>query len=461
MKQQHTYAVMAGDSDYTQARTFGEEPGRRSLAIPAEASSRLVYLINSNPLLAKDTALQLSSCGYRVVTLDSMARLAEHLPAVPVNPVLIDIGSLGIDEPTLNEIAKIRKLCQSRLPMLMLLSHAHMELRLKAAHAGVDACFIKPLDIPALVDYLDTLSPAQEQAPYRLLVIGNDRQRSAAYADAFHAAGMEVTLLLKPLDMFTALGDSRPELVVMDVETPGCGGVDLTSLIRQSKTFVDLPIVLLSSQASQQAWRDTIRCGADDLFPRSMAHGELIQAVSVRIERYRALQALIMRDGLTGLYNHAALQEQAERELTRSMRRGEPLTLAMIDLDFFKRINDTYGHPVGDQVLRAAARLLQRRLRNGDVVGRYGGEEFAVLLPATDTAAAARVLDEIRMAFQAIRHRADDKEFGATFSVGLAQFGKGGGSMNAAELFVAADQALYRAKHGGRNRVEIASVDRA
>lgn len=459
MNQQHTYAVAATDLDYTPDRAFNEEPGRRSTTNPAEHSARLVYLVNNNPLLAKDTSLQLASYGYRVVTLDSMAHLAEHLPVVPVNPVLIDICGHNIDELTLLEIARIRTLCQNRLPVLMLLSHAHMELRLKAAHAGIDACFIKPLDIHALVDYLDKLNPVQEQAAYRLLVIGNDPHRSAAYADAFHAAGMDVTLLLKPLDMFSALGESRPELVVMDVETPGCGGVELTSLIRQSKTFVDLPIVLLNSQASQQAWRDAIRCGADDLFPRSMPHGELIKAVSVRIERYRSLQALIMRDGLTGLYNHAALQEQAERELTRSKRRGDPLTLAMIDLDCFKQINDTYGHPVGDQVLRAAARLLQRRLRNVDVVGRYGGEEFAVLLPATDADAAARVLDEIRMAFQVIRHKTDDTEFCATFSVGLAQFGKGSGCANAADLFIAADHALYRAKHGGRNRVEIASGD--
>jgi diguanylate cyclase (GGDEF)-like protein len=461
MNQQHTYAVVPNNPDLALAHPAVEECGRRLASFLPEHSTKMVYLINHNPLLAKDAALQLSACGYRVVTLDSMASLAEHLPAVPVNPVLIDAGCRGLDEWMLGEIGKIRTLCQNKPPMVLLSSHAHMELRLKAAHAGIDAFFLKPLDIQALADYLDALSPHQEQAPYRLLLIGNDRQRSAAYADAFHAAGMEVTLILKPLDMFSALGDSRPELVVMDVETPGCGGVDLTALIRQSKTFLDLPIVLLSSQATQQAWRDAIRCGADDLFPRSMAHGELIQAVSVRIERYRALHTLIMRDGLTGLYNHAALQEQAERELTRSMRRGEALTLAMIDLDDFKRINDTYGHPVGDQVLRAAARLLQRRLRNGDVVGRYGGEEFAVLLPVTDASAAARVLDEIRMAFQAIRHKSNDSEFSATFSVGLAQFGKDSRTANAAELFVAADQALYRAKRNGRNRVEIASGDHA
>jgi len=241
MNQQHTYAVVPNTPDLVLTRPAAEEYGRRPTRLLPEHCTKMVYLINHNPLLAKDAALQLSACGYRVVTLDSMASLAEHLPAVPVNPVLIDAGCRGLDERMLGEIGKIRGLCQNKPPMVLLSSHAHMELRLKAAHAGIDAFFIKPLDIQALADYLDALSPHQEQVPYRLLLIGNDRQRSAAYADAFHAAGMEVTLILKPLDMFSALGDSRPERVVMDVETPGCGGVDLTALISAKQDIPGSP----------------------------------------------------------------------------------------------------------------------------------------------------------------------------------------------------------------------------
>jgi diguanylate cyclase (GGDEF)-like protein len=179
-------------------------------------------------------------------------------------------------------------------------------------------------------------------------------------------------------------------------------------------------------------------------------------SLSARVERYRALRGLILRDGLTGLYNHSATKEHLVREVARSKRDGTPLALAMVDIDFFKKVNDTYGHPVGDQVIRAISRLLQQRLRHGDVVGRYGGEEFAVILPATSVAAAQQVLDEIRKVFQKIRHKADDREFSATFSAGVAELADAG---EAGALFRIADVALYHAKQAGRNRVAIAQPD--
>lgn len=122
----------------------------------------------------------------------------------------------------------------------------------------------------------------------------------------------------------------------------------------------------------------------------------------------------------------------------------------MVDIDHFKSVNDTYGHPTGDRVIKSIARLLKQRLRQEDFVGRYGGEEFAIIMPDTDGPAAIQVLDRIREAFAQIRQRNGDTEFSVTFSSGVAAYP---GYAKASELGNAADQALYRAKREGRNRI--------
>jgi diguanylate cyclase (GGDEF)-like protein len=130
------------------------------------------------------------------------------------------------------------------------------------------------------------------------------------------------------------------------------------------------------------------------------------------------------------------------------------MSFAMIDLDHFKNINDTYGHPTGDRVLKSLARVLQQRLRRTDIIGRYGGEEFAVMLPDTDGSKAAGVLDEIRQDFSQVRQRSEQDEFHVTFSCGIADFPR---YQDAAIINKVADEALYHAKHQGRNRVVLAA----
>lgn len=159
---------------------------------------------------------------------------------------------------------------------------------------------------------------------------------------------------------------------------------------------------------------------------------------------------LSLKDPLTGLANRRHFQSVLEREIDRVTRSGEAALLLMLDIDRFKQVNDTYGHPAGDRVIKSLARLLKQRLRETDMVGRYGGEEFAVILSNTDGRTAVRVLDDIRKDFSRLHHLADSKEFSVTFSCGVADVSCFG---DATKLCDAADKALYRAKHAGRNRV--------
>ena len=165
------------------------------------------------------------------------------------------------------------------------------------------------------------------------------------------------------------------------------------------------------------------------------------------------LRSFMVRDSLTGLLNHTAIKDLLEGEVAGTIRLKKPLSFAMIDIDHFKQVNDSYGHPVGDRVIKSLARLLKQRLRTSDLVGRYGGEEFAVVLVDADRMTAMKVLDTIRNDFSQLRHLAGGIEFSVTFSCGIADVSQ---FPDATKLSDAADKALYKAKHAGRNRVMLA-----
>ncbi len=153
---------------------------------------------------------------------------------------------------------------------------------------------------------------------------------------------------------------------------------------------------------------------------------------------------------MTGLFNHATTKQMLETELERSRRSGSPLSFALLDIDHFKSVNDAHGHGVGDVVIKTLARILTSRLRRIDVVGRLGGEEFGVILGGTPAARAIEVMENVRVTFENTSQRAGDSEFKVTLSCGIAEFPA---FDSGPALSEAADQALYEAKNGGRNRV--------
>lgn len=186
----------------------------------------------------------------------------------------------------------------------------------------------------------------------------------------------------------------------------------------------------------------------------------LVEHLAILLENlrlYRQTADQAVRDGLTGLLNHRRLQERMKEELSRSLRYQHPMTLLMIDVDYFKRYNDTYGHQQGDEVLRILAQILRQNVRHSDIVGRYGGEEFAVVLPETNKDSAvmlAQRLCEIVASTPFPGHR-DGLPVRCTISVGVASYPEDG--LTVSELIAAADSALYRAKRFGKNRVVVAS----
>ncbi|GAA4023253.1 diguanylate cyclase [Actimicrobium antarcticum] len=409
------------------------------------SSESLIYLVHPNALLAKDTALQLGQLGCPVEVLAGLAALADVIDRRAPVAVVVDLGKSMASASMMLELTMLRQ--SADFVLVFLSSRGNFESRLNAIHAGADAYFNRPIDLVALIEKLDALIRNRERRPYRVMLVCND----ARSADVLRGAGMEVDLLVKPAELFNRLGEYKPELILVDVLLADCSGIDLIRLIRQNVLYLDIPVVCMGAQVPDDAYHlQALTAGADDYLAGSLGAAHLRAAVAGRAERYRSLRGLITRDSLTGLYNHGAIKDTLAREMSLVERSAAPLSMAMLDLDFFKKVNDTWGHPVGDQVIRSLARLLQQQLRRGDIIGRYGGEEFVVVMPGTTLAAAATVLANIGAAFAQVKQNADGVVFHATFSAGVAE---AHGHADAESLLRSADAALYQAKHAGRNCV--------
>jgi len=233
---------------------------------------------------------------------------------------------------------------------------------------------------------------------------------------------------------------------------PECMGTELAKVIRQHERYVSVPIIYLSAEGDLDKQLDAMSEGGDDFLTKPIKPRHLIATVRTRAARARNLKARIVQDSLTGLYNHTHILQLLEDASFLARRRSKSLSFVMLDIDHFKKVNDQYGHPMGDRVIKSLALFLKQRLRKTDHIGRYGGEEFAVVLQDTDSQNALRLIDEIRKRFSEICYPAQQESLFCTFSAGVAQLQP---DQDIKSLARQADEALYQAKRGGRNRVEI------
>ena len=319
-----------------------------------------------------------------------------------------------------------------------------------ALGAGCDFCFPRATPHPVIMDRIVKLCGNEEEAPYRVLVVEDSKTASALIRRTLSEGGIESMAIARPQEVLTSLGSFQPGLILMDMYMPGCTGVEVTRVIRQHAEFLSTPVVYLSADTNVARQVDALRLGGDHFLTKPFNPVILNAVVKSKIERYRALRRSMYLDSLTGLLNHTTSKQRLDTALAAAATEGTPLCVAMLDIDHFKKVNDSYGHPLGDHVIRSMAWLLKQRLRKTDAVGRYGGEEFLVILPGSNAAQACQLLNAIRMDFGQIRHPVPDTSFACTFSGGVAQWAPG---VSAEDVIKQADEALYQAKRAGRNQV--------
>lgn len=417
---------------------------------------KLVYLVTRDQQFGTFLAHQISHFGYFVQIVKDLRELqnavAEHVSVA----VVVDISSLSINSSDEAFFEELRDSWQSASPLMFICDHDDQSARLNAIRSGGKAFIVRPLDVVNLVDKLDSLQLPPSPERQRVLIVEDQQPIANYYQMVLKLSGMDVEVVTDPSRFLQKAIDYHPDLILMDLYMPVINGFELAKLLRQIDEFVSIPIVFLSSEDDFDRRMEAMHLGGDDFLTKPIKASHLVGLVKSRLERLRTLRSYMVRDSLTGLINHTTFRGMLAQEVSRCRRQEGRLALAMMDLDHFKKINDTYGHSIGDSVLKSLSRLLKQRLRRSDIIGRYGGEEFVALLQDVDTKQAFSVMDEIRSHFAEVEHHPIQKgSIYVTFSCGIAPFPEFSTAKNLSD---AADQALYAAKAAGRNQIVIAKM---
>ena len=412
----------------------------------------LIYLVDDDKQILEHLSTQLELYQYKHLCFSTGEELLEAVAQQQPHLIILDLFLPDSYGTELIHTIKDRY-PDKDIPSIIVSARSDITARLDSIRAGASAFLSKPFDFPILIDLIEQQFHIQNQDHYRVLIIEDSETIANYYAMHLKQANIETMALTNPMQVLTVLPEFNPELILMDLYMPDITGLELAAVIRQHPNYIDIPIVFLSSETDIERQLYAMRSGGDEFITKPIHPEHLLFSVTHRIDRYRSLRALMVRDSLTGLYNHTRLKEYLEIELSRAERSKKSLCFAMLDIDHFKEVNDQYGHPTGDQVLKALSRLLKQRLRKTDIIGRYGGEEFAVIMPDTNAEDAYKVLDELRKGFANFPIRFQEIDVYCSFSCGIATYPE---HTTDADISNAADKALYAAKHAGRNRIQLA-----
>ncbi|AXA26919.1 response regulator [Pseudomonas putida] len=418
--------------------------------VPLPPLRKPVYILLQDHDRAERLAQQLEFFGLGVQALGNAdafrASMSERLPSA----IVMDVDFSGPGQG-LKLAAEAQQRLELHIPLLFFSLHeTDTPTRLAAVRAGGQEFLTGTLEASSLLEKVELLTSAAQYDPFRVLIIDDSRAQAMHTERLLNGAGIITRTLTEPIRTMVELADFQPDLIILDMYMPDCTGTELAKVIRHNDRYVSVPIIYLSAEDDLDKQLDAMSEGGDDFLTKPIRARHLVTTVRNRAARARHLKARMVRDSLTGLYNHTHILQLLEDCSFRARREEHPLSFAMLDIDHFKKINDRHGHPMGDRVIKSLALFLKQRLRKTDFIGRYGGEEFAIVMPNTGLEAAYKVLDEIRQRFAEIHYPAQPNDLQCTFSAGVVQLDD---TLDALTMASAADEALYRAKHAGRNCV--------
>jgi len=431
--------------------TISEDGGDgRTTSSPRTFLRTPIYLALNNNEYANRIINQLEFFGFRSINFTNAEDLIHAAHQDKPETIVADVDFEKGERYGIETIKEIQANHETPIPVIYVSERLDdIETRLMASRTGGEEFFFRAVDPGQLIEKIEHYTHASPQEPYRILIVDDSKSQAKYIENILTKAGMSPYVITDPMQILLALEEFQPEIIIMDMYMPGCTGMELARVIRQQDRFHSVPIIYLSAEDDVNKQLHAMSLGGDDFLTKPIDPKHLTATIHNRGRRARSLIALMIRDSLTGLFNHTHTLHLLELEIAKSKQNGYPLSFAMLDIDYFKKINDNYGHPIGDRVLKSLSLFLKQRLRKTDHIGRYGGEEFAIVLPNTSETDAKTILNEIRERFSELPQPAGSTTFKVSFSCGIAM----SSTENAQSLCEKADQALYDAKRSGRNAV--------
>ncbi|MFA6506516.1 MAG: diguanylate cyclase [Treponemataceae bacterium] len=391
-------------------------------------------------------------CGHAA---ESVSTRAEASAALAAGDIDLIVTGLELDDGSGEDF--IRDLNASPLkdtPVIVVTSTDSIEMRERLFALGVVDYMLKgELNEDSLRRYFDALAAEDELSRFmrslRVAVIDDSAVILKIVAGILSLHGFSsVKFFADPAVLFEA--EEAFDLYICDIVLPGMSGEQVVTRIRRSGS--DAIILCISRFTSEKPLSNILLAGANDYISKPFDAAGLISRLKINVRSYqlkKRLEHLAVTDGLTGLYNHRYSYERVEEEMSKARRYDRPLSAIMIDIDDFKKINDTRGHRIGDEVLKGVAEAIKSALRSVDIVGRYGGEEFIAILPETPHPASCVAAEKIRSAIAEAFFA--DGTVRATVSLGVAELEP---DETLASFIGRSDALLYQAKKAGKNRVE-------
>jgi diguanylate cyclase (GGDEF)-like protein len=403
-----------------------------------------IIVLEDDPTLAQDIKQKLSSTSFEISVIPNIAQIK---PFFKDNTSCIIANLDNLNDTQIKLLGKIEEI-RSSIPLIFLSQDNSIQARLKAVQAGGQAFITKPLDYTQLLHSIDTLTERNLQQKFRVLIVDDQKSLSDYYASILQASDFEVLAVNNPEhELMPALTDFVPDLILLDLYMPYCNGQDLAGIIRQIDNLISVPLVFLSAEASSDLQLRAMSTGADAFLTKPVSPDDLLLTVQSRIKRGRAVHDLVTKDPLSGLLNRRESIRRLDEEISRSRRNKTSLSVAMLDLDHFKKINDNLGHAIGDWVIKFFSRSMQTIFRECDIIGRHGGEEFVVIFPDTESESAQLACKRLKKYIVASEM---DLPTPFTFSGGIALLNA---NDTGDSILDRADIALYKAKEKGRNKV--------
>lgn len=415
-----------------------------------------IWLVERDAMLAEYMAQQLHSFGFQVRHFLDAEELHQYKNSPP-DLMLIDHRATQREAIRENPVAFWQAYLEDyTCPILFTGTEESFRARLHALRSGGQNYFVKPLDMIKLASHIAQLIKTKDSQPERVMIVEDDAEIAHHLQCVLEDAGMQVSVFDRPDPLFEAINDFNPELILMDLWLPGITGAEIAALLGQMERWSQVPVVYLSGESNAELRGQALLRGGDAFLEKPIDTDLLVNLCRSRVMRLRKTEDTKHRDAQTGLLKHASIKEALQYQWLLAQRKPQNFCAVMLDIDHFKSVNDTHGHAVGDLVIAAVGTLLRQRFRSTDKLGRYGGEEFTLVLIDCTADNAVSMVNSLREDFAAIQFTGGSEPFSCTLSAGVVD-NQHFPDDTAESLLNRADQALYQAKSSGRNRVCLAA----